>query len=94
MILTGWKKICEYFGVKDRRTMLRKIHKYYIPVLYMGGRPTICTEMIARWWARCYEMSDTFLDIQSPYDKKPQPDVRSKLEKRVVEAIGKDLRCD
>ncbi len=94
MILTGWKKICEYFGVKDRRTMLRKIRKYYIPVLYIGGRPTICTEVIAKWWATIYEKSTTFLDYQSPYDKKPQPDVRSKLEKRVVEAIEKDLQHD
>ena len=94
MILIGWKNICKYFGVKDRRTMLRKVKKFSIPVLYLDKRPTICTEVIAKWWAKCYELSETFLDIQSPYDKKPQPDVRSKLEKRVVEAIKKDLQYD
>jgi hypothetical protein len=41
IILTGWKEICEAWGILSKSTMKKIALKYKLPIIEINGKPTI-----------------------------------------------------
>jgi hypothetical protein len=48
-ILTGWKEICAFCGIKSKVTMKRKAKKYKMPIQRTDGIPSIDKEELIKW---------------------------------------------
>ena len=50
MILTGWKSIAREMGGCSVLTAKRRAKKLKMPIVYIGGKPTITEQALERWW--------------------------------------------
>ena len=48
-ILSGWKDICEFCGIKSKKTLKKKAKKYHMPIKRMDGIPTISKVDLLQW---------------------------------------------
>ena len=71
-ILNGWKKVMDFCGTEDRKTILKWVNEYKLPVVIIGGKITACTENIILWHSELQKNSPLGKIDRKPHELSPK----------------------